>query len=100
MSFFTRLISLKKEKESGTGTTTKETDAEFARRIGVSKVLIGQWRLIDRAGRTGFVPKDHVLERISTNTNRRKSWLAYGEGPEFVCQEERGVKPCPNSLSS
>lgn len=71
MSFLERLFSLK---------PNDKPDAVWARDVGLDKTMIYKYRLLQRAGRSDFVPTLRVLRRISKATGQTLGWLAYGEG--------------------
>lgn len=60
-----------------------ETDAEFARRLGLSAQKIGNYR----AGGGASVD---ALATILTRTDANPRWLVTGEGPQLLPSSERG----------
>ena len=66
MSFFTRLMECKPDDIK---------DAEYARQLGIGKDLLHSWKLIHEAGRSDFLPKRYLLERVAKALNKSQAWL-------------------------
>lgn len=83
MSFYFRLISRKPEGQ---------TDAGFARSIGVGKDQLWRWKLVDQSGRKSFLPKSQTIVAIAEKLQVSPGWLAFGEdSTREYC--ERGDDP-------